>query len=174
MMIANEKTGLQVTLKSKEKLEMNDILAAFNLVSRNGKDEVMTLPGDDLKKVYDEMGNAVKDELKVFEGCYNGEPETEKVMEIKSRPRTIEKIGSGRTLTNSIGDLLADRQNSKVYVNCPVCSFEGDSNTWQGNYYSKCPCCESKLFNSWATGSPNEVDEDGYEYFATSEYKTRK
>lgn len=61
----------------------------------------------------------------------------------------------------------------KVKVECPTCNYEGETTTRRGNKYCKCPNCEVKLFNAFATGTPEETDAEGYEFHATSEYITK-
>lgn len=44
----------------------------------------------------------------------------------------------------------------EVEVLCPFCGHNGKTGTRWGNSYCKCPKCNEKLYNKFATGTPGE------------------
>jgi len=95
-----------------------------------------------------------------------------------SRPHQVKLIGSENTGSNPIEEVARfkemtererPREHVKAYINCPVCSHEGDRMTILRSTYSKCPACDAKLFNHYASNVAHEANEDGYTYMATKE-----
>lgn len=176
--LLNEKTGVHLTLKSKGELDAQDVMDAYKLVSRESYDETI---GKAASHVVDASMYAVKhftkesgiDARNFTKMTDLLEPKKDvPKQEMKSRPKAIEMIGSERKLSTAIGE-LAEFKWVDVRVDCPVCAYEGETSTRRGNSYSKCPSCNSKLFNAWATGKPEEQDEDGYEYHANEEIRPK-
>lgn len=100
-----------------------------------------------------------------------------------SRPRQVKLVGSENTGSNPIGEMARfkdtkdyeqPREHVKAYINCPACSYEGDRFTILRSTFSKCPECDAKLFNRYASENAHEANEDGYTYLATSEMKFRE
>lgn len=185
--LLNEKTGVHLTLKSKGELDAQDVMDAYKLVSRESYDETIGKAAafnssrKEASHAVDALMYAVKyftkesgiDARNVNKTTDPLEPKKDvPKQEVMSRPKAIEMIGSERKLSTAIGE-LAEFKWVDVRVDCPVCAYEGETSTRRGNSYSKCPSCDSKLFNAWATGKPEEQDEDGYEYHANEEIRPK-
>lgn len=54
----------------------------------------------------------------------------------------------------------------EAQVMCPFCGHVGKTGTRWGNSFCKCPKCNEKLFNKFATGVPGEKDSWGCLYLA--------
>lgn len=59
-------------------------------------------------------------------------------------------------------------------VNCPSCGCDEKAPSYWGNTYTKCPVCDTRLFNSWATERPGEEDRNGCAYHANSLLKRKE
>jgi hypothetical protein len=163
MNIANEETGITISLKSTDALTAEELQAIYNLVNKvqpKASQVRVTMPSQGLERYFDKFPQAVplKDE-------------------VKPRPRAIELLNTERSLFNPIGDLLKepdDRKHVKVYINCPACGHECDHFNLERSSWTKCPSCKMMLFNAYATDASLEPDEDGYVYMATSEFKPKR
>ncbi|MHC5373614.1 hypothetical protein ACYSNU_07405 [Enterococcus sp. LJL120] len=54
----------------------------------------------------------------------------------------------------------------EVEILCPFCGYSGKSTTMWGNSFCKCPKCQEKLFNRFATDIPGEKNNYGCVYVA--------
>lgn len=54
----------------------------------------------------------------------------------------------------------------QVEIMCPKCAYEGRTTTRYGNVFTKCPNCEVRLYNKYATGTAGERDKAGNYYYA--------
>lgn len=157
----NEKTGLTLILRHDEGLTAQDVLDAYRLVNREFHDDIITL---DQKPVSIDV-----DGQKFAQAVV----EAEKVKtETKSRPKAFDMVGSERSLNTPLGEMadfskLDDRV--LVAIDCPSCGYSDDVKVPESFTFTKCPSCNMKLFNSWATGAPGETDEDGFRFHANSE-----
>lgn len=157
----NEKTGLTLILRHDEGLTSQDVLDAYRLVNRESHDEV----AKSVKKPINIEINGVN-VAKAASLTVKERPEP------KSRPKAFNMVGSERSLKTPLGE-LTDFSNVDdrvlVAIDCPSCGYSGDVKVPEHFKFCKCPNCELKLFNSWATGAPGEKDEAGYAFYADSE-----
>jgi len=163
----SEKTGLTLILRNDNGLSSQDILDAYRLVNRESHDDVLTRVDAPLPKVID---NSLHHIEKAF--TKNEEKNVLERKEVKSRPKAVAMVGSERTLSTPIGeiaDLSRFDDRVKVAVDCPTCGYSGDITVSEHFKFCKCPYCDLKLFNSWSTGSPGEVDDSGFTYHANTE-----
>lgn len=65
-------------------------------------------------------------------------------------------------LDNKRTHFLEHGEQVKVQVMCPFCGHVGKTTGRWGFSFTKCPKCEEKLFNAYATGVPAEPDAGGY------------
>lgn len=61
----------------------------------------------------------------------------------------------------------------EVEVLCPFCGHNGKTGTRWGNSFCKCPKCNEKLYNKFATGKPGEKNSWGCVYVADEPMKFR-
>lgn len=61
----------------------------------------------------------------------------------------------------------------QVEFNCPVCRRRGKRTTKYGNIFTKCPSCDTALFNQFATGVAGEADKAGNYYIANERMRPR-
>lgn len=61
----------------------------------------------------------------------------------------------------------------EVEVICPFCGCNQKTGTRWGNSFCKCPKCNEKLFNKFATGVPGETNKWGCHYVADEPMKFR-
>lgn len=61
----------------------------------------------------------------------------------------------------------------EVEVICPFCGCNEKTGTRWGNSFCKCPKCNEKLFNKFATGVPGETNNWGCHYVADEPMKFR-
>lgn len=61
----------------------------------------------------------------------------------------------------------------EVEVICPFCGCNEKASTRWGNSFCKCPKCNEKLFNKFATGVPGETNNWGCHYVADEPMKFR-
>lgn len=61
----------------------------------------------------------------------------------------------------------------EVEVLCPFCGHNGKTGTRWGNSFCKCPKCNEKLFNKFATDVPGEINKWGCHYVADEPMKFR-
>lgn len=157
----NEKTGLTLILRHDEGLTSQDVLDAYRLVNRESHDEVIVKNDKHISIKVD--GNEIAKAVLATE---------KEKQEPKSRPKAFNMVGSERSLKTPLGE-LTDFSNVDervlVAVDCPECGYSGDVKVPEHFKFCKCPNCELKLFNSWATGAPGEKDEAGYAFYADSE-----
>ena len=59
----------------------------------------------------------------------------------------------------------------EVEVLCPFCGCNEKTGTRWGNSFCKCPKCNEKLFNKFATGVPGETNNWGCHYVADEPIK---
>ena len=158
MNIANEETGITISLKSTEALSNEEMQAIYNIVNKT-KPTAITFNMPPMHPSYPETTIVpLKDE-------------------VKPRPRAIELLNTERSLFNPIGELLKkpdDRKHVKVYINCPACGHECDHFNLERSSWTKCPSCKMMLFNAYATDASLEPDDDGYVYMATSEFRSKR
>lgn len=159
--ISNEHTGISVNLKSMAALSAEEIMSVVHLVNKTQASQIIQIE----RKVQIEPKSVLSDPVVVT-------PKEEP----KPRPRAVELLNNEHRLSNPIGDILQHRSvfnRVKVYINCPNCGNEQDGSTYEHNSYTKCPQCETKLFNTYATDASLAPDEDGYTYMATSILKPK-
>lgn len=92
---------------------------------------------------------------------------------IEDEPTEVEKnCGSSSNRDKSFTDTPKENEwiekgtRVEVEILCPFCGYNGKSNTLWGNSFCKCPKCQEKLFNRFATDIPREKNSYGCVYVA--------
>lgn len=159
--LSNDETEISINLKSAAQLSTDEIMSVVRLANKDG---IIT------------SGVLVEPTPPQFmEPIHSPEPIHQPTP--KPRPRAIELLNNERYMNTPISEILEPKSvfnRVKVYINCPKCGKETDCTTYEGNSYTKCPDCESKLFNTYATDASLTPDEDGYVYMATTLLKPKQ
>lgn len=61
----------------------------------------------------------------------------------------------------------------QVEYMCPVCGKTGRTTTKWGNTYTKCPSCQTPLYNKFATDTSGVPDKAGNYYYAHDQLRPR-
>lgn len=157
--LSNDETGISINLKSAAPLSTDEIMSVVRLANKDG----LLSTG------------VVVDLAQYAELIHSPEPISPPTP--KPRPRAIELLNTERHMNIPISEILEPKNvfnRVKVYLNCPKCGKEADVTTYESNSYTKCPDCESKLFNTYATDASLTPDEDGYVYMATTLLKPKQ
>ena len=62
--------------------------------------------------------------------------------------------------------IKAKRLFVPIKIECEYCGYNRKDKTLLGSMSTKCPGCNTPLFNKYATGEFGEVDNEGYYYHA--------
>lgn len=191
IIITNETTGVNLSLKTSGLFKNKEVLKALSIVQ--GEQEIKENQkfihehnmdairyayahlNDDCEQVLDSeepklshlsVDYARKKDLSVSE-------KEDKPAEVKSRPKAHPLLGSERSLNYSIAEAFHPKTTLKTYINCPTCQFEGDKMAEPSNR-TACPECNEELFMAYAASSDEEQDEDGYDRHATRVFKVKR
>lgn len=191
IIITNEETGVNLSLKTKGQFRNQEVLKALSIVQ--GEEEIK----EDQKFIHEHNMDAIRYAYAhLNDDCEqvldNEEPKLshlsvdyarkkdlsvsgkeDKPTEVKSRPKAHPLLGSERSLNYSIGDVFYPKATLKTYINCPNCQFEGDKMAEPSNR-TACPECNEELFLAYAADNDGEQDEDGYDRHATRVFKAKR
>ena len=198
IIITNETTGVNLSLKTKGLFENKEVLKALSIVQGEQETEedqkfIQELNMDAIRYAYANLNNervqvldneepklshvsidySTKKDLSVITKKIIGASKDKQLEEVKSRPKAHDLLGSERSLSYSIGDVFYPKATLKTYINCPNCQFEGDKMAEPSNR-TACPECNEELFLAYAADNDGEQDEDGYDRHATRIFKTKR
>jgi hypothetical protein len=86
--------------------------------------------------------------------------------EVKKNNGSSSNIDKSFDISAKENEWIEKGTRVEVEILCPFCGYNGKSNTLWGNSFCKCPKCQEKLFNRFATDIPGEKNSYGCVYVA--------